>query len=116
MTRRSRIRQVALVAGAGAALLTPFLFYVWGNVQIVSSGYRIEETADRLHRLEQENRALRLDKARLESLARIEERARKLGLVALPPARLVRLSDHRETAPTAPALPTPTPPPGGARP
>ena len=94
-TRRSRLGQAALIGGVSAALLTPFLIYVWGTVQIVSNGYQIEATETRLLSLEQQNRALRLEKARLESFSRIEERARARGLEPLNPSRIVALADRR---------------------
>ena len=87
--RQSRRRQALAVVGASAFILAPFLAYVWSHVQIVTIGYQIEATEARLHALEQENHALRLSRARLESLPAIEARALALGLVPLPPTRLM---------------------------
>jgi len=111
----TRTREMLLIVGGFAALVGPFLLYVWAHVQIVSTGYRIEATEQRLKALEQENRALRLRRARLESLAAVDARARDLGLAPPDPARLVVVR-----APGAaprrlpPPLPSPSPSPSPA--
>ena len=105
MTRRRTARQVFLMVLASITILTPFLIYVWGRIQIVDKGYRIEEADSRLQRLEQDNRALRLEKARLEAAPRIESEGRKLGLEPLTPSRIVTLADPsalRERRPPEP--------------
>ena len=93
--RRSRGRQALMVFCASAGVLAPFFLYVWSHVQIVTIGYRIEETEARLRELQQQNRALRLERASLESLPIIEARARLLGLEPLPPTRLLVITRPR---------------------
>ena len=93
MSRKDRLRQAATIVAFSAALLAPFLLYVWGHVQLVTAGYTIEATEEKLKHLDQENRALCLERARLQSPARIEERAKKLGFEPLSPGRLVVVSE-----------------------
>jgi len=103
MKRRiSRRRQVMTILLATAALIAPFLVYVWGQVELVRTSYDMEELTDRQHHLEQLNRALRLEKARLLALPRVEREARELGLEPLPLDRLVVVRN-----PGRPALETP---------
>ena len=113
--RTRRTRQAALVVAASAGLLAPFLLYVRAHIEIVTTGYRIESTEERLKKAEQENRVLRLDLARLAAAPRVEEEAKRLGLVPLGPTRVVVLvaerSALRHPAPpaTPPADPRPQP-------
>ena len=55
----------------------------------MKTGYDIESLNDRMSELEHENRSLRLERAGLQSLARIEREATKLGLTPLPLERMV---------------------------
>ena len=90
MTGGSGRRALVFVAAAGlVAGLVPALYYVWGNTQIVTIGYRIESCRQELKRLEQERRALELQKESLSSLERVEKKAPKLGLAPASPDRIV---------------------------
>lgn len=88
-TRRSRARQIALILVASGGFLAPFVLWVWGHLEIVKTGYDIESLNERLDELEHENRSLFLERARLQSLPRIEREATKLGLAPLPLDRIV---------------------------
>ena len=88
-TRRSRARQVALILVASGGFLAPFVLWVWGHLEIVKTGYDIESLSERMSELEHENRSLRIERAGLQSLARIEREATKLGLMPLPLERIV---------------------------
>ena len=94
--RRTSPRQrLALVLLVLLALTAPFLFYVGGRFEIVRTSYEMDSLAARRHRLEQENRALRLQRARLMALPRIEQRARELGLEPVPLDRVVVIRNSR---------------------
>ena len=74
----------------GSLVLLGVLFYVWQHIEVVRLGYEIEQLqAERitLHRGEKE---LRFDLARLKSLRRVEEIARRqLGLTSPAPGQVV---------------------------
>ena len=101
----SRRRQVVTILLASATLMAPFLFYVWGQVEIVRTSYDMEELTERAHHLEQTNRALRLERARLLAAPRVEATARELGLAPLTLDRMVVVR-----APDRPPLAAPKPP------
>ena len=101
--REKSFRQAGVIVLGSAALLTPFLIYAWGHIQIITTGYSVEVLDARIHDLEHENRTLRLAKARLEALPRIEERARQLGLLPPDPARILVVTvPDRGPAPAPP--------------
>ena len=101
--RRVALTQAAVIVAGSTGLLAPFLLYVWGHVQIVTAGYSVEVTEARLKVLEQENRALRVARARLSALPRIEERARRLGFLPVDPSRVVVVHDAGEREVRVPA-------------
>jgi cell division protein FtsL len=86
---------LALVAG----LVGGFVLYAWPRVQALHLDARTIQQQAALDRLNEQNRKLRLDKARLERFDRIEPIARDLGLVA-PPADSVYVVEP--AAPTGP--------------
>ena len=95
MSRAGRPRWRAPVLIATAALvaaLIPSVFYVWGNTQIVTLGYRIESARLKLREMEETTRALELERARLQALWRIAPRARRMGLETAPPERILIVS------------------------
>jgi cell division protein FtsL len=84
-----RVRELALAVGLSGLMLMPLLLYVWQNVEWIRIGYRVEKLQNRHDRLVELNQQLLLEKAHLESLARVEKVAtERLGL-ALPPAGTV---------------------------
>lgn len=81
----ARAHELRRVLWIGAGLLIPVLFYVWEQVEYIRYGYRIEQFRKDKAQLVEWNRQLKLEKATLESLNRIERLAEKrLGLV--PPS------------------------------
>ncbi len=75
--RRELLRVVAAVVLLGGGLLS----YTAIQVGILAAGYRADELAQQLHRLEQDERYKRLAISRLTSPEHLEERARQeLGM------------------------------------
>ena len=73
------------------------LFHVWQQVTYLETAYRLGELRTEKERAEHLLREVRLERASLESLERIEAEARKLGLV------------HPPAAAVLPVLPAPQP-------
>ena len=100
---RGRVRELLVVVMLAGLLLVPLLVYVWNHMEWIRLGYELQ-------RLEKERAAqaelgerLRIEKASLASLARVDEQAAgRLGLV--PAASVVRLTGEPErSAEAAPA-------------
>ncbi|MGH7369416.1 MAG: septum formation initiator family protein [Candidatus Methylomirabilaceae bacterium] len=65
----------------GGLVLLGVLFYVWQHIQVVRLGYEIEQLQGERVTLLRREKELRVDLARLKSLRRVEEIARReLGL------------------------------------
>jgi cell division protein FtsL len=65
----------------GSLVLLGVLFYVWQHIQVVRLGYEIEQLQGERIALIRREKELRFDLARLKSLRRVEEIARRqLGL------------------------------------
>ncbi len=95
---RIRARDLMLAVLLSTVVLLPVLAYVWQNVEWIQIGYRIEKLKGRHDRLVETQQRLRLEKATLESLARIEQVSRtQLGLSA-PPDGMVVLMDRGSLA------------------
>lgn len=74
---RELLSVVALVLVLGGGLLA----YTWVHIEIVHTGYRIDQREKELHGLTEEERRRRLEIARLTHPGVIEERARRgLGM------------------------------------
>jgi cell division protein FtsL len=99
-----------------SALVGGILLYAWPHLQLRRSGVAAEQASRERDRLVEENRKLRLEKASLENLRRVESIAtRDLGLEAPPADRQVvvetlptlskdaRLARAKEPSPPAPA-------------
>jgi cell division protein FtsL len=96
---RGRVRELLLVVALSGLMLLPLLVYVWQNVEWIEGGYRIEKLKNQRDRLVEVNHQLRLEKASLTSLARVEQAAgERLGL-AQPPAGTVVLVDGKRLKP-----------------
>ncbi len=68
---------VLLTVILGGALLA----YTWIHIEILRTGYRVDDLEKKLHQVEEQERFFRLELARHSHPQRIEERARKeLGL------------------------------------
>jgi cell division protein FtsL len=86
-----------------AALVGGLALYAWPSLQIHQAGRTAQQMARERERLVEENRKLRLEKASLEDLRRVETIAvRQLKLVTPPPERVV-------------VTEVPAPPPPGTR-
>ena len=88
------IKPILLIGGI---LLIGLLFYVWQHIQVVHLGYQIERLrAEQLH-LVQEGKAMRVELARLRSLKRVEEVARReLGMVHPSPGQVIVMEGRGE--------------------
>lgn len=90
--RADQIRRFDLLPSLclGTLVLLGVLFYVWQHIQVVRLGYEIEQLqAERIALLRQE-KELRFDIARLKSLRRVEEIARRqLGLTSASPGQVI---------------------------
>ena len=76
-----------------AIALTPFAVYLLQQMRYVETGYLIQDRRDTLQHLEERERRLRLERATLEALPRVERRATgELGL--RPPEKVVVLPPH----------------------
>jgi cell division protein FtsL len=87
---RSR-RSMAAAAGLSALLVAATLGLVGLRVEQVRLSYQLDGLRGRRQGLEELNRALRVEVASLRSPARVEARARALGLTA-PAREQVRLA------------------------
>lgn len=75
---RARVTWLCICVGLGVLIA---LGHVWLRLQVVTTGYRLSVTRQIIERLDQEERELTLDVARLSTAARIEEVARqRLGM------------------------------------
>lgn len=96
---RGHVREMLLVMGLAALMLLPVLLYVWQSSNWIRSGYQIEKLKNQRDRLAEIHHQLQLEKASLESLARIEHVALdQLGL-AEPPGGTVVLIETARPAP-----------------
>lgn len=88
------IKPILLIGGI---LLIGLLFYVWQHIHVVRLGYQIERLrAEQLH-LVQEAKAMRVEIARLRSLKRVEEVARRdLGMMPPSPGQIILMEEARE--------------------
>jgi cell division protein FtsL len=108
-------RDIWLLLLLVAALVGGLVLYAWPNLELREAARVKEQMSRERERLQEENRKLRLEKATLESLRRVEAIAvRDLGLVPPPPeslqvverpvptaagAMLARGKDEREAVP-----------------
>jgi cell division protein FtsL len=83
-------RELFLLLALVAALVGGFVLYAWPNLQLRETARQREQMSRQRERLLEENRKLRLEKAMLEGLGRIENIAVKdLGLRPPAPEDLV---------------------------
>lgn len=92
-------RTVAVALAGGFALILTGLALVGLRVHQVELGYRLDQLTAERARLEQRLRELEVEAATLRSPARIESRARQLGLAPPAPAQ-VRLAREYVTGGT----------------
>lgn len=96
---RGRARELLLALALAAVMLMPLLIYVWQNVEWFRSGYQLEELKARQDRLAETGRQLRLEKASLEDLTRVERVATEEMGLREPPGGTVVLVDRGRLAP-----------------
>lgn len=87
-----------------AALVTGLVLYAWPHLELRRTGIATQEMYRERERLIEENRKLRLEKASLENLKRVESIAtRELGLAA-PKADQVIVVEKPPASPEGPQL------------
>ena len=87
--RARELRRVVWICGG---LLMPVLFYVWQQVEYIRTGYQIEQLRSEKNRLMEWNRQMKLERATLLNLRRIEALGRtQLGLVPPDPHNTVKI-------------------------
>jgi len=100
-----RVRELLTVVVLSALMLLPLLVYVWLNTEWVQSGYRLERLKNERDLLVEAQHQLRLEKASLRNLARVEKvAAGQLGL-AQPPGGTVVLVDTKRLKPASSPAP-----------
>lgn len=89
---QARVRDLRRVVWICAAILAPVLFYVWQQVEYIRYGYQVEQLRAERSRLTEWNRKLKLERATLLNLKRIEKVASgRLGLVPPSPDNTVKI-------------------------
>ena len=90
-------RDLWLLLLLAAALVSGLVLYAWPSMEIRQTTLAREQMSKERERLLEENRKLRLEKAALENLHRVETIARRdLGLVTPAPEKLVVVEKPRE--------------------
>ena len=90
-------RDLWLLLLLAAALVGGLVLYAWPSMEIRQTTLAREHMSKERERLLEENRKLRLEKAALENLRRVETIARRdLGLVTPAPDKLVVVEKARE--------------------
>jgi len=97
---RGRVRELLLALALSGLMLLPLLLFVWQSSEWVRSGYRIERLKNQRDHLNEVNHQLRLEKASLENLARVEQVANEQLGLAQPPGGTVVLVDVNQIRPT----------------
>src|SRR5215467_9835033 len=103
-------RDYIIVTALAAMFLFGLFAYGWQHYQWIQYGYRIEEAQNKMQRLAEIGRQLRLERASLSDPQRIDSIARKqLGMVVPAPGQLVTFNaDAPWTIPGPPKV-TPEP-------
>jgi len=78
------LRSFLGAAGAIAVAFVLALVYLGGSTGVATGGYEAQRLAAQLDELRRQNALLEVELARLDSPARIEVEAARLGLVRLP--------------------------------
>jgi cell division protein FtsL len=90
-------RDLWLLLLLAAALVSGLVLYAWPSLEIRQTTLAREQMSKERERLLEENRKLRLEKAALENLHRVETIARRdLGLVTPAPEKLVVVEKPKE--------------------
>lgn len=92
---RRRLKELALVALLVLPLALGLLTDIWIHLEVIHTGYRLNELERTLDELEQRERRLRLEASYLSSPQRIESRAiEELGMTMPRPEQLVFLESR----------------------
>jgi cell division protein FtsL len=95
-------RDIWLLLLLVAALVGGLVLYAWPNLELREAARVKEQMSRERERLQEENRKLRLEKATLESLRRVEAIAtRELGLRPPPPESLLVIERPAPIPPAA---------------
>jgi len=90
-------RDLWLLGVLAAALVSGLVLYAWPSLEIRQTTLAREQMSKERERLLEENRKLRLEKAALENLHRVETIARRdLGLVTPAPDKLIVVEKPKE--------------------
>ncbi|HEU5181754.1 MAG TPA: cell division protein FtsL [Candidatus Polarisedimenticolia bacterium] len=109
----ARARELRRLAWICAGLLIPILFYVWQQIEFIRTGYQIEQLRAEKIRLTEWNRQMKLERATLSNLKRIEQLGRaRLGLVPPDPENTVKIRLTGDSAATR-SVAQSSPPAGG---
>ena len=100
----------------GALLVLGGVLYAWPHLRLREAGKEAQELSREKERLLEENRKLRLEKAALENLRRVEVIAsRDLGLAAPAPERTIVVEMPTPPAPVARVATGPATDPGRSK-
>src|SRR5262249_13390487 len=80
VTDHKRRREIYLFSAVMSVVCSLMMLYVWQPFSSIQYGYRIEDQKATLERLQEENRALKLEEASLRDPERIDVLARRMGL------------------------------------
>jgi len=96
----ARVRELRRVVWISAGLLVPVLFYVWQQVEYTRTGYQIEQLRAEKNRLMEWNRQMKLERATLLDLKRIETLGKtRMGLVPPDQGNTVKIRLTGESSP-----------------
>jgi cell division protein FtsL len=87
---REHTRELWRISLLGVAVLVPLLLYVWLQVSFMETAYKLEALQSEQSQLERLLRRAQLERASLETPARIEELARQRLAMLQPPPESVR--------------------------
>ncbi len=93
VTDHKRQREIYLFSAVMSVVCTLMMLYVWQHFSSIQYGYRIEDQKVSVERLQEENRALRLEEASLRDPERIDVLARRMGF-AMPQVGQVQRLDN----------------------
>ena len=93
VTDHKRQREISMFSAVMGMVCTLMMLYVWQHFGSIQYGYRIEEQKASVERLQEENRALRLEEASLRDPERIDVLARRMGF-AMPQVGQVQRLDN----------------------
>jgi cell division protein FtsL len=93
VTDAKRQREIYMFSAVMTVVCTLMMLYVWQHFSSIQYGYRIEDQKASVERLQEENRALRLEEASLRDPERIDVLARRMGF-AMPQVGQVQRLDN----------------------